>query len=38
MTCSKGPQGGIERRAAAVKTQLLYMGRLLYQLSYQDAP
>ncbi len=29
MTCSKGPQGGIEPAAAAARTQPLYMGRLL---------
>ncbi len=31
-------EGGIEPIAAVARTQPLYMGRLLYQLSYQGAP
>ncbi len=33
-----GWNGGIEPGAAAPRTQPLYMGRLLYQLSYQGMP
>ncbi len=33
MTGSKGPQGEIEPGVAAVRTQPLYTGRSLYQLS-----
>ncbi len=29
-TCSKGPQGGIEPGVTKERTQVLYMGRLLY--------
>ncbi len=35
MTSSKGPQGGIEPRFAAARTQPLCIGRPLHQLSYQ---
>ncbi len=38
MTCSEGPQGGIEPMTAAVSIQPLLMGRLLYQLSHQMPP
>ncbi len=34
MTCTKGPQVGIERRATAAMTHPLYMGHPRCQLSY----
>ncbi len=37
ITCSKGPQGGIEPGNLAARTQPLYMGRPLYRPSYQGA-
>ncbi len=35
MTCSKGPQGGIEPVATAARTRPLCMGRLLFRLTYR---
>ncbi len=37
MKSTKGPQGGIEPVAAAVRTKVLYMGRPLDQLSHWGA-
>ncbi len=38
MTCSKEPQSGIEPDVAGARTNPLYMGHLLYQLSYRGTP
>ena len=38
MTCSKRPQVRIETAAAVARTEPLYMGRTLYQVSYPGAP
>ncbi len=37
MTCSTGPQGGIEPTVGAARTQPLYMRRPLYLVSYLRA-
>ena len=38
ITCSKGPQVGIEPVATVAKTEPLYMGHMLYQVSYPGGP
>ena len=38
MTCCKGPRGGIEPLAAAARSQPLYMGCLLCQVSGSSTP
>lgn len=37
MTSSRGPRVGLEHSAAAARTQPIYVGYMLYQLSYCDA-